>query len=222
MAEFTLDNLPSGGASPGGKKKKNTKIYLYVGGAVVIMLYIVFIKRTQPAASVDTASVNYPTNSVDVASQLQNNNDILQGNVNAALNQFQAQLNTDYGTQLNAIQQKMDKFQTQVESLTAHPNPTQTPAPAPTTPAPASTAPAAPAPAAPAKPSWTSSLSRASYAQPRGGWNSGSVVDYLKSKGYAADFASRQRLAGAMGITGYSGTVGQNIALLNNLKSAGV
>jgi LysM repeat protein len=134
-AEFVFSPPAGGGGNPtpGGhsKKKGMNKLYLYIGGALVIMLYIIFIKRTTPQQDTAVADpTGYPQNSVDVAAQLQNNADILQGNMNATLNQFQAQLNSEYGTQLNAITAKMDAFQGQVDQLNAHPNPEQTATPA--------------------------------------------------------------------------------------------
>src|SRR4051812_14643099 len=47
-----------------------------------------------------------------------------------------------------------------------------------------------------------------------------SIVDYLKSTGQDASFASRAKLAGQYGITSYSGTAGQNTQLLNTLRGA--
>lgn len=46
-----------------------------------------------------------------------------------------------------------------------------------------------------------------------------SLVDYLHSKGKPFDYASRAKLATQYGITNYSGTAAQNIALLEKLKS---
>lgn len=48
-----------------------------------------------------------------------------------------------------------------------------------------------------------------------------SIVDYLKEQGQPSDFASRSTLAATKGITGYSGTSGQNIQLLNILRGGG-
>jgi len=46
-----------------------------------------------------------------------------------------------------------------------------------------------------------------------------SVVDFLGSAGKASDFASRQKLAQEQGITGYTGSAGQNTALLKALRT---
>jgi N-acetylmuramoyl-L-alanine amidase len=46
---------------------------------------------------------------------------------------------------------------------------------------------------------------------------SGSVVDYMKSKGMDASFANRKKLAGQYGIKGYEGTASQNLELLEKL-----
>jgi LysM repeat protein len=46
-----------------------------------------------------------------------------------------------------------------------------------------------------------------------------SLVDYLHSKGKPFDYASRAKLAAQYGITNYSGTASQNLALLAKLKS---
>lgn len=87
------------------------------------------------------------------------------------------------------------------------------------------TAPAAPAPAAPppppASPGWFGVMQGMHYATPRGGWDPNSVVDNLKSHGYAADYNSRSQLAAAMGITGYHGTAAQNTQMLQLLNANG-
>lgn len=46
-----------------------------------------------------------------------------------------------------------------------------------------------------------------------------SLVDYLKSKGKSATFSARTKLAKQYGITNYTGTAAQNLALLSKLKS---
>lgn len=46
-----------------------------------------------------------------------------------------------------------------------------------------------------------------------------SLVDYLKSKGKSATFSARAKLAAQYGITNYSGTAAQNLALLSKLKN---
>ncbi|MED4892919.1 MULTISPECIES: GH25 family lysozyme [Heyndrickxia] len=46
-----------------------------------------------------------------------------------------------------------------------------------------------------------------------------SLVDYLKAHGKAFSYASRAKLAAQYGITNYSGTASQNLALLEKLKS---
>jgi LysM repeat protein/GH25 family lysozyme M1 (1,4-beta-N-acetylmuramidase) len=46
-----------------------------------------------------------------------------------------------------------------------------------------------------------------------------SLVDYLKSKGMDASFAGRSNLATQYGITGYSGSAAQNLALLSKLQN---
>ena len=46
-----------------------------------------------------------------------------------------------------------------------------------------------------------------------------SLVDYLKAQGKPFDYASRAKLAAQYGITNYSGTAAQNLALLAKLKS---
>lgn len=46
-----------------------------------------------------------------------------------------------------------------------------------------------------------------------------SLVNYLKAQGKPFDYASRAKLAAQYGITNYSGTAAQNIALLEKLKS---
>jgi hypothetical protein len=48
-----------------------------------------------------------------------------------------------------------------------------------------------------------------------------SIVDYLNSTGQASDFSSRSNLAKNSGITNYTGTADQNMALLNSLKAKG-
>lgn len=49
--------------------------------------------------------------------------------------------------------------------------------------------------------------------------NSGSIVDYLNSKGQASDYGSRSGLATKYGIQGYTGSAEQNTALLNALRN---
>lgn len=89
------------------------------------------------------------------------------------------------------------------------------------------TTPAAPAPQAPAPqpstPGWFGAMGGGGmhYATPRGGWNPNSVVDNLKSHGYAADYNSRSNLAAAMGITGYTGSAAQNTQMLQLLNANG-
>jgi LysM repeat protein/GH25 family lysozyme M1 (1,4-beta-N-acetylmuramidase) len=46
-----------------------------------------------------------------------------------------------------------------------------------------------------------------------------SLVDYLKSKGMDASFAGRTALAAQYGITGYTGSAAQNLALLSKLEN---
>jgi len=47
-----------------------------------------------------------------------------------------------------------------------------------------------------------------------------SIVDFLNSSGQASDFNSRAALASKYGISNYTGTADQNIALLNNMRGA--
>lgn len=112
-----------------------------------------------------------------------------------------------------------DELKKIADSIAGLKNPPKTTTPAPSTPKPSNPA---PAPSKPSNPSWFSALSKKSYSTPRGGWNSGSVVDYLKSKGYNADYSQRAKLAQAMGISNYTGTASQNVSMLNKLKSAGL
>jgi hypothetical protein len=90
-------------------------------------------------------------------------------------------------------------------------------APAPVAPPP----PPPPPPAPPSDPSWFGAMSGMHYATPRGGWDPNSVVDNLKSHGYAADYNSRANIASAMGITGYRGTAAQNVQMLQLLNANG-
>lgn len=46
-----------------------------------------------------------------------------------------------------------------------------------------------------------------------------SIVDYLNQSGQASDFNTRKKLAEENGITGYTGSAQQNVALLNTLKT---
>lgn len=48
---------------------------------------------------------------------------------------------------------------------------------------------------------------------------SGSIVDYLNSKGQDSSYQARKRLAEQYGISGYSGTAAQNTQLLGSLRS---
>jgi hypothetical protein len=87
---------------------------------------------------------------------------------------------------------------------------------------------AAPAPSAPSHPTGTATktatpttakMGGLHYATPKGGWNSGSVVDYVKAHGGYADPKSISKLAGEVGISGYSGTAAQNKSLLSKLRN---
>lgn len=49
-----------------------------------------------------------------------------------------------------------------------------------------------------------------------------SIVDYLNGQGKASDFASRKTLAESNGISGYTGSSDQNLALLGKLRSTTV
>src|SRR5699024_3947904 len=64
----------------------------------------------------------------------------------------------------------------------------------------------------PSKPS----TSKPTTSQPKA---SGSVVDYMKSKGMDSSFNNRAKLAKKYGINGYSGTASQNATLLAKLKT---
>jgi LysM repeat protein len=46
-----------------------------------------------------------------------------------------------------------------------------------------------------------------------------SLVNYMKSKGMNFSYSNREKLSGEYGITNYSGTAAQNLALLSNLQS---
>lgn len=50
--------------------------------------------------------------------------------------------------------------------------------------------------------------------------NTGSIVDYLASKGKASDYNSRAKLAASMGIKNYRGTADQNMALVQMLSNS--
>lgn len=52
--------------------------------------------------------------------------------------------------------------------------------------------------------------------------NSGSIVDYMNSKGMNSSFAKRKKLATQYGIKNYTGTAAQNKTLLNKLKGGAV
>lgn len=60
------------------------------------------------------------------------------------------------------------------------------------------------------------------YSTPKTGWDKNSVVDLLKANGDANDYASRQKLAAAAGIKGYTGTASQNTSLIHSLEGAGL
>lgn len=59
----------------------------------------------------------------------------------------------------------------------------------------------------------------AGQAAPQSSYTGPSIVDYLKSVGQPADFASRAMLAKEMGITGYTGSRPQNDQLLSMLRA---
>jgi hypothetical protein len=242
LAEFTLEP-PGGGHAPGPgglhpkKGMKINKPMIYIGGAVIIILFLVIRGRSGGSAQdtgVAETSVNYPSNSVDVAGQLQNNSDILMGQVQQQLTQFQTGLAADqleqqkahdadqkthdadqlaqqksYADKLKEISDKMGSMSGAIDLLNSHP------APANNTPPPAPAHAPAPAPApAQLKPESAGIV----YHVPQKGWTGTSIVDYLKSKGLKNDFASRTKLAGQMGIINYNGTAAQNTALLNKLR----
>lgn len=72
-----------------------------------------------------------------------------------------------------------------------------------------------------AAPSAAPASSPIAYKTPTGGFNQGSVVDYLKSQGQGASMQDRTKLAASNGITGYTGTSAQNQALLAKLQGYG-
>lgn len=58
------------------------------------------------------------------------------------------------------------------------------------------------------------------FAVPRGGWDKYSVVDYLKSKSYFADYSDREKLYKALfNKSDYSGSNSQNTQMLSKLKT---
>ena len=59
----------------------------------------------------------------------------------------------------------------------------------------------------------------ASLQKIESGYMGPSIVDYLNSTGQGSDFASRSKLAGEKGITGYKGTGEQNTQLLQALRN---
>jgi hypothetical protein len=152
LAEFTLE--PPGGGHPpgpgGSHPKKGMKInkpMIYIGGAVIIILFLVIRGRSGGSAQdtgVAETSVNYPSNSVDVAGQLQNNSDIMMGQVQQQLTQFQTGLAADqltqqkaYADKLKEISDKMGGMSGAIDLLNSHPAPannTPPPAPAPAPP----------------------------------------------------------------------------------------
>ena len=66
-------------------------------------------------------------------------------------------------------------------------------------------------------------LRKGNFATPRGGWDKNSVVDYIKSRGYHADFSDRDKLFKHLkGSGNYRGTAAQNDWLLRQLKIVGL
>lgn len=53
------------------------------------------------------------------------------------------------------------------------------------------------------------------------GYNGNSIVDYLKSIGKDSSYAARKQYAAQYGISNYSGTASQNLALLNAMRGNG-
>jgi hypothetical protein len=237
MAEFEMQSgggsSPGGGPAPSSRKKgfKVDKTIIYVVGAVVIVIFLLIKGKSNTQAQETPAETyitdGYPDNNVNTQAQLSNFQDIMTGQVDATLNGFSADLNSelnqlkiDIGEQNKALndktsadyQAKLDAIAKQNEQLAAQiKNASSSPAPAPV---------AAPAPApAPAK--VTPTPAGIVYAVPKGGWNGNSIVDYLKSHGYQNDFNSRAQLAARMGISGYRGTAAQNTDMLRRLKAGG-
>lgn len=54
--------------------------------------------------------------------------------------------------------------------------------------------------------------------QPSSTPKTGSIVDYLNSKGINSSYSNRKKLASQHGISNYKGTASQNVALLNKLQ----
>lgn len=65
----------------------------------------------------------------------------------------------------------------------------------------------------------TKTMGNLHYAVPKGGFNTNSIVDYIKSKGGYSDMASRAKLAAQYGIKNYTGTAAQNSQFLSKLKT---
>jgi hypothetical protein len=81
------------------------------------------------------------------------------------------------------------------------------------------TTPAAPAPVAPPPPPAWRSMGTLHYAVPQGGWNPGSVVDYMKDHGGDSSFWQRNLYAQQNGIANYTGTDAQNTEMLAKMKA---
>lgn len=81
------------------------------------------------------------------------------------------------------------------------------------------TTPAAPVAAAPPPPPPNRMMGNMHYATPSGGWDPNSVVDYIKSKGGYADFASRKILYDQTMGGGYTGSASQNVMFLHALEA---
>ena len=57
-------------------------------------------------------------------------------------------------------------------------------------------------------------------SKPNSGYTGNSIVDYLKSIGLDSSYEARKKYAQQYGIANYSGTAGQNTALLNAMRNA--
>lgn len=141
-AAATNTTTTSDGSS--GKKKLSPIMWLYIiGGAVVLLMVIL---KKSGGSSTDSGEVyvqdtGYPSNSVDVASALQNAQDMMQGQLEQELNQFKTdigqtnlefmqQATQQYQQQLDELKQQYQAIQSQLTGLTSHPNPTSTNQPA--------------------------------------------------------------------------------------------
>jgi hypothetical protein len=219
---FEISEVLGGG---GGGSSNSKKKIIMIGG-VAILLFVVF-KRSQPQAETMTQE---PLNPEVMDVPYYPNMD--QQDLDQQFMNYTALMSQDYTNKfltindnLLTLQQHMDTqnagLQSAITNGISNALKDQTKTTTPVTPvtAPKTSSPA-PKTSTPTPAKKVTLISAGiKYATPRGGWNSNSIVDYLKSHGYKSDLATRGKYASQVGISNYKGTASQNVQLLSKIKA---